>query len=84
MALQGVLPGTDGASPDDHTAHPPMPETTPDPGLAPPADHTVAEVVDTRDGRQCTIYPADVDEAALVTTWITADEDAFVDLEEMR
>lgn len=61
-----------------------MPETTPDSGLAPLADQTVAEVVETPDGRQCTIYPANVDDVELVTTWITADEDAFVALSEMR
>lgn len=61
-----------------------MPETTPDPGLAPIVDQVIAEVVETSDGRQCTIYPANVDDTALVTTWITADEGAFVDLEEMR
>lgn len=58
--------------------------TTPNPGIAPLADHPVAEVVETPDGRQCTIYPADVDDVELVTTWITADEDSFVALADMR
>lgn len=31
-----------------------------------------------------TLYPADVDEDELVTHWLTADEDSFVDLREMR
>lgn len=61
-----------------------MPEAIPEPGIAARGDHTVAEVVETRDGRQCTIYPTDVSEEDLVTTWVTAEEGAFVALDEMR
>lgn len=32
---------------------------------------------------ECTIFPADCDDADLVTHWITAAEGAFVGLEEM-
>lgn len=49
-----------------------------------PTDQPVAEVIETADGRQCTIYPADFDDVGLVTTWITADEDSFVALADMR
>lgn len=44
-----------------------------------------ATVVHHDDGHaECTIYPVDADETELVTTWITADEGAFVSLEAMR
>ncbi|MFB6097481.1 MAG: hypothetical protein ABEJ74_08845 [Haloferacaceae archaeon] len=33
---------------------------------------------------ECTLYPTDATEAELVTTWITAEGDAFVDLEAVR
>jgi hypothetical protein len=33
---------------------------------------------------ECTIFPLDVSEADLVTTWISAEEGAFVALDEMR
>ncbi|WP_435334739.1 DUF7511 domain-containing protein [Haloarchaeobius sp. TZWWS8] len=33
-------------------------------------------------GAEVTVYPSDVDEDELVTTWLTADENAVVDLEE--
>ncbi len=45
-----------------------------------------AAVVVPADGRpdECTIFPLDVNEAELVTTWISAEEGSFVALEEMR
>lgn len=44
-----------------------------------------AAVVHHDDGRaECTIYPIDADETEIVTTWITADDGAFVALDEMR
>ncbi|GAD53397.1 hypothetical protein MBEHAL_2157 [Halarchaeum acidiphilum MH1-52-1] len=36
------------------------------------------------DGVQCTIYPDGADDDTLVTTWLTAEDDAFVDLESAR
>lgn len=33
---------------------------------------------------ECTLYPTDADEEELVTTWLTAGEDAFVSLDETR
>ena len=36
------------------------------------------------DGEECTLFPAGCDEQALLTHWITAEEDDFVDLSEMR
>lgn len=41
--------------------------------------------IEAQDGREeCTLFPADADEADVLTTWITAADDAFVSLEEMR
>ncbi len=39
-----------------------------------------------REGRptECTIFPRDCDEDEILTHWITASEDSFVCLEEMR
>jgi hypothetical protein len=61
-----------------------MHETTPDPGRAPTVDQFVAEVVETPDGDQCTIYPVHADEMELVTTWISAGEGSYVALQAMR
>ncbi|GGL28026.1 hypothetical protein GCM10009037_09540 [Halarchaeum grantii] len=36
------------------------------------------------DGAECTVFPADADDDELVTTWLTAADDAFVDLESVR
>lgn len=36
------------------------------------------------DGDQCTVYPADADDDELVTTWLTATGDAFVNVEDVR
>ncbi|GGL48826.1 DUF7511 domain-containing protein [Halocalculus aciditolerans] len=36
------------------------------------------------DEELCTIHPADADDDTLVTTWLSARDDAFVDLDEMR
>lgn len=36
------------------------------------------------DGVECTVYPADADEETLVTTWLTAADDAFIDVETVR
>ncbi|WP_435100370.1 DUF7511 domain-containing protein [Halarchaeum sp. P4] len=36
------------------------------------------------DGDHCTVFPADADDDELVTTWLTAEGDAFVDLETVR
>ncbi|WP_232686694.1 DUF7511 domain-containing protein [Halobacterium zhouii] len=37
------------------------------------------------DRAECTLFPADVSEDDLVTTWVTAaNDDAFVDLETVR
>lgn len=83
VLLDVVLSGI-GAPPIDHHPNKRMPQTTTDPGVAPRAEPLVAEVVDTLEGRQCTIYPDNVDDAALVTTWISADERGFVSLADMR
>ncbi|AQL44342.1 hypothetical protein BV210_17175 [Halorientalis sp. IM1011] len=44
-----------------------------------------AKIVPVRDGTaECTLYPPNVSGVELMTTWITADEDSFVSLGEMR
>jgi hypothetical protein len=35
-------------------------------------------------GEQCTIYPAVVDDGERLTAWITASDDAFVAIDEIR
>lgn len=56
-------------------------EAAPGPG---PDDVRMA-VVAHSDGRiECTIFPVGVDEFELMTTWVTADIDSVVALEEMR
>ncbi|UPW01416.1 hypothetical protein M0R88_04765 [Halorussus gelatinilyticus] len=57
---------------------------TDDPPSDRPAD--LRAVVEERDDRpdECTLYPPDADDEALVAEWITAEEGSFVDLDEMR
>ena len=45
-------------------------------------DHAIEAVGS--DGEQCTIYPADVDDRERLTAWITASDDAFVAIDEIR
>jgi hypothetical protein len=45
-------------------------------------EHTVEAVGS--DGQQCTIYPPTVDEDAELTAWITANDGAFVAIDEIR
>jgi hypothetical protein len=41
--------------------------------------------IEAQDGHEeCTLFPADADEADVLTTWITAADDAFVSLAELR
>ena len=56
-----------------------------------PVGHTHAQsthtavVVTARDGtEECTIFPLDVTDEALVTTWVSASEGSFVPLAAMR
>lgn len=52
-----------------------------------PADVAVelAAHVESSDGRvECTLYPLNADADELVTTWMTAANDSFVDLENWR
>ncbi|MFB6120507.1 MAG: hypothetical protein ABEJ68_05255 [Halobacteriaceae archaeon] len=51
-------------------------------GIAARLESAVAEYPDAPD--ECTIYPADATDEALMTTWISAEEGSFVDLDEMR
>ncbi|MDG5778385.1 hypothetical protein VB773_04030 [Haloarculaceae archaeon H-GB2-1] len=44
-----------------------------------------AAVVRPEDGpAECTLFPADATDEEVVTTWITAQEGSFVDVESMR
>ena len=45
-------------------------------------DHTIEAVGS--DGEQCTIYPSVVDDGERLTAWITASDDAFVAIDEIR
>ncbi|MDH5019118.1 DUF7511 domain-containing protein [Halobacterium rubrum] len=45
----------------------------------------LARVESADDGHEeCTLFPADADADELVTTWLTAADDAFVDLDDCR
>lgn len=59
-------------------------ENAPDHEVAPHFDRLTADVTDTPDGAQCTIYPENADADELITTWVTADERSFVPLEKVR
>jgi hypothetical protein len=49
------------------------------------AEGVVAVVAETADGdEECTLFPADADEAELPTTWLSAEQGSFVALSEMR
>ena len=45
-------------------------------------DHTIEAVGS--DGEQCTIYPSVVDDGERLTAWITASDDAFVAIDDIR
>jgi hypothetical protein len=45
-------------------------------------DHTIEAVGS--DGEQCTIFPSVVDDGERLTAWITASDDAFVAIDEIR
>jgi len=45
-------------------------------------EHTVEAVGS--DGEQCTIYPSTVDDDEQLTAWISADDDAFVAMDEIQ
>jgi len=53
-------------------------EQTPDGGL----EHAVVE--NGADAMECTLYPRDCAEEALVTRWLTAQEGSYVSLDGMR
>lgn len=56
-----------------------------DPGVSNGDGGTLAVCIEEyADSVQCTFFPYDADEQALLTTWMTAADDAFVDLDEWR
>jgi hypothetical protein len=64
--------------PDDAAAQPDdQPESA-------AAGRVLARVESADDGEECTLFPADADAEELVTTWMTAGDDAFVDLADCR
>lgn len=51
-------------------------------GLVDDGPALIAQVTTTDDGRtQCTIHPESATDREVTTRWITADEDAFIELE---
>ena len=61
------------------------PVSCPGPGADRPEPIRVARIESYDDAPdECTIYPADATAADLTTTWITAREGSFVQLDEMR
>ena len=71
-----MTPGS--THPDDAAAQPDdQPESA-------AAGQVLARVESADGGEQCTLFPADADAEELVTTWMTADDDAFVDLADCR
>jgi hypothetical protein len=44
-------------------------------------DHAIE---DADGGAQCTIYPSNVPEERRLTTWITADADSYIGIDEIR
>ena len=48
------------------------------------AGRVLARVESADGGEECTLFPADADPEDLVTTWVTAAEDSFVDLADWR
>jgi len=48
------------------------------------AGQVLARVESAADGEECTLFPADADAEELVTTWMTAADDSFVDLADCR
>lgn len=51
----------------------------------PPEETLVATVVSHEDGpRECTLFPPDLPDEAVLTTWMTAREGSFVPLDEAR
>lgn len=57
-------------------------EVPDDPSLVAPLTATLVAYTDRPDRR--TIYPPGTTSVARMSTWLTADADAFVDLESMR
>lgn len=53
----------------------------PDPERGVALDHRIESA---GESRACTIFPRGADADELVTTWITAEDDAFVALEDVR
>ncbi|MCU4740660.1 hypothetical protein OB955_08070 [Halobacteria archaeon AArc-m2/3/4] len=60
----------------------PEPESEVDSPSRPPLEHVTVENDDAPD--ECALFPCEATESELHTTWITAQEGSFVDLESMR
>ena len=62
--------------------------THPDPGLGASSDDVsprlLARVESEGRSEECTLFPAHAPADELVTTWVTATDDAFVDLHTIR
>jgi hypothetical protein len=62
----------------------PTPPTDDEPPADLPGALTAAVVEYDDEPDECTLYPTEASEKALVTEWITAEEGSYVDLDEMR
>lgn len=81
--------GTDGGSGDERSAArdrpTERPRSNPDGTDDPDASRLCATVVEYEDGPdRCTIHPVDVTRSERLTTWLTADHDAFRSLSALR
>lgn len=70
------------SSPDDHTVHDHAPTTDWEPSDPPALEAMVVRYENQPD--RCTISPADCSDEAKLTTWLTADIETFVRLDDMR
>ena len=61
-----------------------MPFSPREPDAFDRSEYVAILVTDDRSREECTIFPADVSEADVVTTWITATEGSFVSLAQVR
>lgn len=70
------------SSPDDHTISAHTSATDWEPSDPPSLEAVVVRYRDQPD--RCTISPTDCSDEAKLTTWLTADAETFVRLDEMR
>lgn len=72
------------AGPDRPTGGDPTPDPDADSGAPAPTALRAAVVRYDGEPDRCTVFPADADDAAVVTHWLSADADSFVALDDAR